>query len=288
MSKSNANGRALEYIIVKDLIDSYQALLSDNCKYMQLRDENYFDNLLPPLKNKYTIATSKITKWLNDNYDVIGSKLDRLDDNQAKSKVSDVTDIRINNKVNISIKHNHNALKHQRPGALAQQCSFPRKSKQDLEFREKYKLVTKEFISNANKVNPDISLFSELKSLDVNFINRELYKPVCELVASFINEEVSMSIENVRFLFKFIVGNTDFLKIVVNQSHIEIYEFSKIPSPNSVIASVKNDSYVNLIFDNGWNISMRLHTASSRLKTVSLKFDSQLDGLKIKPVIIEI
>ncbi len=45
--------------------------------------------------------------------------------------------------------------------------------------------------------------------------------------------------------------------------------------PTNVIATV-NKQYVLLSFDNGWEISMRLHTASSQLKnSPSLKFDTK-------------
>jgi hypothetical protein len=45
--------------------------------------------------------------------------------------------------------------------------------------------------------------------------------------------------------------------------------------PSNVIATL-NKQYVNLIFDNGWEISMRLHTASSQLKnSPSFKFDTK-------------
>lgn len=42
---------------------------------------------------------------------------------------------------------------------------------------------------------------------------------------------------------------------------------------------IQGDSYVMLKFSNGWEISMRLHTASSQLGT-SVKFDSQPMNLK--------
>jgi hypothetical protein len=45
--------------------------------------------------------------------------------------------------------------------------------------------------------------------------------------------------------------------------------------PSNVIATL-NKQYVNLIFDNGWEISMRLHTASSQLKnSPSFKSDTK-------------
>jgi hypothetical protein len=50
--------------------------------------------------------------------------------------------------------------------------------------------------------------------------------------------------------------------------------------PSNVITTL-NKQYVSSIFDNGWEISMRLHTASSQLKnspslkSPSLKFDTK-------------
>ena len=51
--------------------------------------------------------------------------VDRLPDTAARG--GNPTDINImfnNGQVNLSIKHNHRAVKHQRPSALAQQCGF--------------------------------------------------------------------------------------------------------------------------------------------------------------------
>ncbi|HSN66331.1 MAG TPA: HaeIII family restriction endonuclease, partial [Fusibacter sp.] len=78
-------------------------------------------------------------------------------------------------------------------------------------------------------------------------------------------------------LFSFLVGKTDYYKIVFKESSnlLIIEEFSALILPNSVVAQA-DKNYVHLTFSNRWKISMRLHTASSQIKSSpALKFDTQ-------------
>jgi hypothetical protein len=54
-----------------------------------------------------------------------------------------------------------------------------------------------------------------------------------------------------------------------------------MPEVKSLKAVQTNNSYVNVFFSNGWEISMRLHTASTRLASNSLKFDTQPVNLEV-------
>jgi hypothetical protein len=99
---------------------------------------------------------------------------------------------------------------------------------------------------------------------------------MCKLVCDFLNEHVAKKTDHAQNFFRFIVGMTDYHKIVVYHDKIEIFEFAFMPPVNSLSAVQSSASYINVSFSNGWIISMRLHTASSEIEGVSLKFDTKL------------
>lgn len=287
----NLNGRALEYIVTKTLIDKYECILDDKCKYMQFKDEKYFNKISFEQQLKYKNASISIGDYLEKIHKIHNSMIIRLTDNEAKSHNSDVTDICIikNNEevINISLKNNHNAIKHNRPGALAQQCGFLRKSCEDMEYRECYKLNTDLFIKKVNENFNNITLFKEIKSEDSEFINRHLYFPICQNTVDFINTHVKNNENKTSYLFSFLIGSKDFIKIVLKDK-LEVTNFYQIKKPSSVKAELHSNSYVYLTFDNNYKISMRLHTASSKIQGVSLKFDSQIINLNLETQFIDI
>jgi len=186
----------------------------------------------------------------------------------------------------LSIKHNHKALKHQRPPTTAERCGFLSKSTEDRIFRKQYEDITDIFLEQAWEQFPEATKFNEIKKRQNDFINKKLYLPVCNHVANFINSHCKES-RNIIALFTFLVGKTDFYKIIDFTNEIHIYKFHEIDLPQSVKAETSGDSYVKLYFSNGWVISMRLHTAASNLGK-SLKFDTQpmnLDEMIPKEII---
>lgn len=103
---------------------------------------------------------------------------------------------------------------------------------------------------------------------------------MCNMVIDFLNMHVKG--EKVNTLFRFLVGNLSFYKVISYSNKLVILEYSELPMPKAVVASIVKDSYVKLAFDNGWTINMRLHTASSRIgNNVSLKFDSQPENCEV-------
>ena len=57
--------------------------------------------------------------------------------------------------------------------------------------------------------------------------------------------------------------------------HIEIMKFADLPPVSGLKAFLVQSSYVNVDFSNGWDISMRIHSASTKIDGVSLKWDTQ-------------
>ena len=289
---SDKQGRALEYVIVEEItkkMPQNKGRLTRSARIDQDREKAKFEACSFELQKNYKKFPEIVFEWLKNNFqiDLHSITIDRLSDTHGKK--GDVTDIRIyiNEKViNLSIKHKHKALKHQRPPTTAVRCGFPPKSIQDNIFRKQYEDITDIFLEQARDMFPEATKFNEIKKIQNDFINKNLYLPVCNHVADFINSHCKAP-RNVIELFTFLVGKTNFYKIIDFRDEIHIYKFYEIKLPESVKAETYQDSYVILYFSNGWVISMRLHTAASILGK-SLKFDTQpvnLEEMILKEII---
>jgi len=287
---SDRNGRALEYKIIDFLCgsrSSFKAALTSRAKADQQRDRKKFLSLPEKLKESYEKTVSIVHDWLTKIINGKDIEIDRLSDDEAKK--GDVTDIRITEKgreVNLSIKHNHSALKHQRPPTTVLWCGYTKRCQEDLEFRKKYKEVVESFLSETRKALPKASLFRELSAIGEGHIKDKFYFPVCSLVAKTIKELCS-SPKRTEALFNFLVGKAIFYKIIDENDRVRILDFTNVEIPKKVNVKPRDKSYVDLYFSNGWKVGMRLHTASSRLGT-SLKFDTQAISLpNVKEIIIK-
>jgi hypothetical protein len=291
-NNSNRNGRALEFAIVDNLLKKISnSVPLNNTQSYQERDQNKFNELSDSQKIYFNTSADSILSWLERKVDLNSQSIsiERMSDDSSKK--GDVTDIRIilsNNIINLSIKHNHLALKHQRPSALAIQCGFAKKSPEDSKYRHFYETTTKDFLNRSMLLKNDAINFSDIIGVQPDFINKQLYNPVCNLVCNFLNTHVANSPRNAEHFFSFIKGTTDFYKINVSHKKIDIYEFALLPPVTSLHAKIKGDSYVDVSFSNDWVISMRLHTASSRIEGISLKFDSQLLNMVVPKESIKI
>ena len=285
MSASNTNGRALEFIIVKYLSESlHNCQLSHRAKIDQERDKLKFDSLSPTMQEYYLLAATKIHKWLTSKIHNLKEdiQIDRLSDADArKGNPSDISISTSDNQViNISLKHNHKATKHQRPSALPQQVGIIKGSELDVKYRIEYAAICNTFYKTVMSINSNITKFSEIKEIAPNIINSKLYKPVCCHVKQFLSNYCTDT--NITTFFKFIVGNTNFYKATVDTSgNVEIIEFLNVEIPTAFTIEQASESYLNLKFSNNWEFSMRLHNGSSRIhgcdkSGCSLKFDTKL------------
>lgn len=278
-SRSNLHGRTLEYLITDIITVKYSgASLTKQAQLSQARDAGKLKNLHPPLLAELNKAACGLNTWLNNKFNL--SNQTTIDVDRLPDKSGNVTDICLTlnggQQINLSLKHNHKALKHQRPFRTPLHCGYSKTSSEMVKFQTTYQGITQNFM----QVVGGVKYFKELPN---DLIKKHLYIPVCELVSNFVNTYSSTCSSN---LFQYLVCN-NYYKIVVNSNkHIlEIQEFAQITNHTQVIAS--NDSsrkncYIDLTFNNDWIISMRLHSASSKLKTnPSLKFDTKAKETQI-------
>ena len=283
MSKSNNNGRVLEYLIIEKILEKYGGKVSlsiDTVKY-QKRDIQKLSDIKSDVFKNMNISSEKISEWLKDKVKENSFLVERLSDGEGTK--GEVTDIRITVKgkpLNLSIKHNHMALKHQRPGPTPQHFNFPKGSDIDKEFRENYSKCWKVFRENSVIIKPIITLYKEIDG----YIPELLYLPMCKLVSQFINKHGNEK-GRANYYLRFLVGNTNFKKIIVkSDSKVEIKSYNDIPESTRVTSIIKNNSYIEVDFYNGIILLMRLHTASSRFSMNSLKFDTHSKEFEVPTI----
>jgi len=278
---SDRNGRAFEYIIVKIISKkNNSAILNESAKNHQNRDREKFNSCPSELQNDFNSASHKVVKWIGEEL-INPNKIFMVEcpsDNDAKK--GDVTDIRLiqdKQYFNLSIKSNHEAYKHQRPETVMNQLGYKKETSQDKTYRSALKTIKLDFLKEV--VSRRISLFNQF-SLEEK--NKLLYAPVIRLIHSRYIEfgEKELAAKN---LFRFLVGNNDFHKIIRKEKSISITHISADAREVKFFSSELDEkpNYLNLRFSNGLSLRLRLHTASSRItKSVSLKFDTQKTKLR--------
>ena len=283
MSKSNDNGRALEARLVEVITQQNSRIrLIGSTNSDQIRDLVHFYALpIDQQKDFSDFSIRYIQEILVQEIDSI----ERLKDTVAKQ--GDVTDIRIIYKDksvrNISLKHNHDACKHQRPAALIKNQLGILDKDLDAQYRKELHTIYENFQS---KVLPQDSengdyLFRLVKERDPSLIT-SLYSDVCNLVKKYLLEYADEG--SIKKYFRFLVGNTTFEKVSVypKTRTIMIKDFTSVADATAVIDAHihPNNGHLIVKFNNNFILDMRLHTASSRFvrgKALSLKFDSVVD-----------
>lgn len=283
MSKSNDNGRALEARLVEVITQQNSRIrLIGSTNSDQIRDLVHFYALpIDQQKDFSDFSIRYIQEILVQEIDSI----ERLKDTVAKQ--GDVTDIRIIYKDksvrNISLKHNHDACKHQRPAALIKNQLGILDKELDAQYRRELHTIYENFQSQVlpeDSENGDY-LFRLVKERDPSLIT-SLYSDVCNLVKKYLLEYADE--ESIKKYFRFLVGNTTFEKVSVypKTRTIMIKDFTSVADATAVIDAHihPNNGHLIVKFNNNFILDMRLHTASSRFvrgKALSLKFDSVVD-----------
>lgn len=284
MSVSNNNGRALEARLVEIILQKNSSIqplgstLND-----QVRDLQHFNALSQLYQNEFSDFSNRYIQELSIHNI---KSIERLKDTAAKQ--GDVTDIRLIYKDktvrNISLKHNHDACKHQRPAALIKNQLGIQNKALDQQYRQELDLICRNFTSLVLPQDKDENgnyLFKLVKERNPKLIEK-LYTDVYQLVKKYLLNHTDP--QSVQTYFKFLVGNTDFEKVTLYANHrkIVIKDFSSIADATKIIDAdiCPRTGYLTVKFDNNFILNMRIHTASSKFtlgRSLSLKFDSSVD-----------
>lgn len=306
MGNQTENGKAFEYACAYAILEKYQkrlAVTMDDSPQMETarRFYAYLDALHKANYLKAARAAVKIIDRLEPKLSSDTSQLIlklQTDSKGIHGDVRDVLCVRDNTwEIGLSCKHNHEAVKHSR---LSDTINFGKdwfgKSCSDQYFHE----ISDVFlplrkIRDDSKANGSPALWSSMPDKE-----DRCYVPVLK---AFMKELKRLDQEYPREipekLIRYLIGTNDFYKVIMNDqrkyTQIESVNINgtlnqsngtkkalvdvpvmKLPSKFYEIGFKDGQkNTIVVVCDQGWNISMRIHNASSKIEP-SLKFDVQL------------
>lgn len=194
--------------------------------------------------------------------------------------------------IGISAKNNHRAVKHSRLS-------------NDIDFGQKWLGVPCD-LSYFGEIKPIFDNLAKLRTASkatqkwdtLGNYHASVYVPILD---AFRNELLRLDKDNpgivAERLIEYLIGNQDFYKVIKGKNKVEIQAYNlhgtlnlpfqnikpkaKVPKlklPNRLIEIVyqdNSDTTLLVTLNEGWQISFRIHNASSRIEP-SLKFDINL------------
>ena len=306
--KSNNHGRAYEFVCLHSLYDAINKIrpsqIIKNSSYEAAKSA--WDTLSKEEKGLYNLsAKSTISTIFALEPNIIEHNNDILYlyiQSDENGKQADVRDIIIERKsggrweIGLSLKHNHLAVKHPR---LAKNLDFGKKWYNVACSKEYWKEVRPifEFLEREKGKG---TYFRDIPSKENN-----IYRPILNAFINEIRKQIRKDKTVAHRLVEYLIGKYDFYKVVSidNKRLTTIQSFNmygtlnlpykqtrpslkvpKIKLPTTIIhigEKPKSKTTIIMCFDNGWQFSFRIHSASSRVEP-SLKFDIQIVGMPIE------
>lgn len=304
MSSQVKTGKAFEYSL---LIQLEELLLNDN-QYVVVVDnspfqvaERYFYEFDKSTQIRFSTAAKRAVEFLPSVEPMLktSSEADPVLLSLASDSAGqqgDVRDVLISRnlkewEIGISAKNNHRAVKHPR---LSQKIDFG-KSWLSIPVSSSYFIAIEPVFSELRNVHDrnNETLWSELEDY-----HEKVYYPI---LLAFREELLRLDKKYPQKVPKrlvlYLLGRQDFYKVIRSQGVVEIQAFNlhstlnqssgkikpkakigKLNLPSRIIdLSFKPDSLstLELVLNEGWQITFRIHNASSRVEA-SLKFDINL------------
>ncbi|GAA8695373.1 hypothetical protein oki290_07370 [Helicobacter pylori] len=305
--KSNNQGRAYEYawcLALEQKLSVFKKVIVDKQNGFNACYRAY-ESLEKSLQERYLESAKQGVLLLLDCEpllsEVIGSSQNEITLSLQKDKLGEIGDVRDiliyfdRFCIGLSIKHNHDAVKHSRLS-------------KDLDFGEKWLGVG----VSQNYKDTIKPLFEKLENakkegmLWRDFPNKEqkIYAPLLQA----FKKEILRIDENKKNkvpqkMVEYLLGKYDFYKAILlereQKTKLEAYHFnstlnrsvknkpkriiplSKLPT-RMIYFDFKPKSFntLELVLDEGWSFSLRIHNASSRVEP-SLKFDIKLLSIPV-------
>ena len=311
-SKSNDQGRAYEYAwiqtLYKALCESRKTRIVENTSL--LANERAWDSMDDEMQKLFiTSANAAIDTVLE-----LEPRMSEADNGEltlefqkdgagAKGDVRDII-IRRNNiewEIGLSIKHNHDAVKHSR---LSHKLDFG---------KEWFEIPCSEEYWNA--VGPIFETLKDAKSngvkwSDLDDKNEKVYIPLLHPFIDEVNRSYRKDKSMPRKMIEYLIGIEDYYKIVSKDSKrvtlihtFNMHDTLNKPGKNTISAITvpvvelptrlvalefkpESENTVEMYLNNGWQLSFRIHNASTKVEP-SLKFDVQFVGMPTSVLNIE-
>ncbi|MGN8490918.1 HaeIII family restriction endonuclease [Helicobacter pylori] len=305
--KSNNQGRAYEYawcLALEQKLSVFKKVILDKQNGFNACYRAY-ENLEKSLQERYLESAKQGVLLLLDCEpllsEVIGSSQNEITLSLQKDKLGEIGDIRDiliyfdRFCMGLSIKHNHDAVKHSRLS-------------KDLDFGEKwlgvgvsqnYKDTIKPLFERLENAKKEGILWRDFPNKE-----QEIYAPLLQA----FKKEVLRIDENKKNkvpqkMVEYLLGKYDFYKAILlereQKTKLEAYHFnntlnrsvknkpkkiiplSKLPT-RMIYFDFKPKSFntLELVLNEGWSFSLRIHNASSRVEP-SLKFDIKLLSIPV-------
>lgn len=305
--KSNNQGRAYEYawcLALEQKLSVFKKVIVDKQNGFNACYRAY-ESLEKSLQERYLESAKQGVLLLLDCEpllsEVIGSSQNEITLSLQKDKLGEIGDIRDiliyfdRFCIGLSIKHNHDAVKHSRLS-------------KDLDFGEKwlgvgvsqnYKDTIKPLFEKLENAKKEGMLWRDFPNKE-----QEIYAPLLQAFKKEVlridgNKKNKVPQKMVEYL----LGKYDFYKAILlereQKTKLEAYHFnntlnrsvknkpkriiplSKLPT-RMIYFDFKPKSFntLELVLDEGWSFSLRIHNASSRVEP-SLKFDIKLLSIPV-------
>ncbi len=300
--KSNNQGRAYEYawcLALEQKLSVFKKVIVDKQNGFNVCYRAY-ESLEKSLQERYLESTKQGVLLLLDCEpllsEVIGSSQNEITLSLQKDKLGEIGDIRDiliyfdRFCIGLSIKHNHDALKHSR---LSKNLDFGEKWL-GVGVSQNYKDTIKPLFEKLENAKKEGMLWRDFPNKE-----QEIYAPLLQA----FKKEVLRIDENKKNkvpqkMVEYLLGKYDFYKAILlereQKTKLEAYHFnntlnrsvknkpkriiplSKLPT-RMIYFDFKPKSFntLELVLDEGWSFSLRIHNASSRVEP-SLKFDIKL------------
>ncbi|GAA9341590.1 hypothetical protein TH0551_12510 [Helicobacter pylori] len=300
--KSNNQGRAYEYawcLALEQKLSVFKKVIVDKQNGFNAANRAY-ESLEKSLQERYLESAKQGVLLLLDCEPllskVIGSSQNEITLSLQKDKLGEIGDVRDiliyfdRFCIGLSVKHNHDAIKHSR---LSKNLDFGEKWL-GVGVSQNYKDTIKPLFERLENAKKEGMLWRDFPNKE-----QEIYAPLLQA----FKKEVLRIDENKKNkvpqkMVEYLLGKYDFYKAILlereQKTKLEAYHFhntlnrsvknkpkriiplSKLPT-RMIYFDFKPKSFntLELVLDEGWSFSLRIHNASSRVEP-SLKFDIKL------------
>lgn len=311
-TNSNDRGRAYEYAWIETL---YEALskyrktriennssFSANERAWNVIDEEIQEIFMISADSAVNTILELEPKMIEDENDELVLEFQK-DEAGTKGDVRDILVKRndIQWEVGLSIKHNHEAIKHSR---LSHKLDFGNEWF-SIPCSEEYWDEVKPLFDRLKNEKSKGTKWSEIDDKDT-----EVYVPLLTAFMNEVNRAYGKDLDMPKKMVEYLIGIEDYYKVVSqdNKRLTMIHSFNMHDTLNKpskikvsaisvpvielptelVTVKFKKDSTntVEMYLNNGWQLSFRIHNASTKVEP-SLKFDVQFIGMPVSILNIE-
>ena len=311
-TKSNDQGRAYEYAWIQTLYKAIAELrktrivenssLIANEKAWSLMDEDMQETFMisaGAAVNTVLELEPRMAEMDNDELTLEFQK-------DGQGIKGDVRDIVIKRKdieweIGLSIKHNHDAVKHSR---LSYKLDFGNEWF-DMPCSDEYWNAVEPIFNFLKQEKDNGTKWSEIGNKSQN-----VYIPLLQAFIDEVNRANEKDNTMPRKMIEYLIGIEDYYKVVSKDSKrltmihtFNMHDTLNKPAKNKVSAITvpivklptrlvalefkpNSDNTVEMYLDNGWQLSFRIHNASTKVEP-SLKFDVQFISMPIEVLNIE-